>query len=175
MELVDDIGSADIESGTNGKEDSLFYAMLNGKDIVEAVQTSRGEFTLKFPKSNDMVSISRIAALMRGGIPAAQFDANGEYEIQKCAALDVIVTSGPEWFNKIKRKPDFSWGRVMPDAQFADELYAKAVLFRQRVQTKLNGIKELADNQASEKDTGDIHPNVGDGLFSGASSSVEGN
>jgi hypothetical protein len=173
MELVDDIESAGIESAA-GKEDSLFFAMLNGKTITETISTSRGEFTLKFPKGDDMVSISRIAALTRNGIPAACFDANAEYEIQKCAALDVIVTGGPEWFNKLKKKPDFSWGRVMPDANFADEVYAKAVLFRQRVQAKLSGVKENADNQPLEKDAGGVHSDVGDGVFSGVAGSSKG-
>jgi hypothetical protein len=107
---------------------------------------------------------------MRAGIPAANFDAGGDYEIQKCATLDVMVESGPSWFNQAKKKDqNFSWGNV-PDAGFVDEVYAKALSFRQRVQTRLKGIEEAPNGGAAEEIPGGVPENVGDGVFSGVAS-----
>jgi len=174
MELTSEIKSTEADAMANGKENALFYAMLNGQTVTETIQSSRGEFQIKFPKQDDLITISRIAACMRNGIPAVQFDNASEYEIQKVATLDVMVSSGPAWFNKIKKDADFSWGD-MPDANFADEIYAKAVTFRQRVQATLRGVEGSSDNETSGENAGGVPSNVGDGLFSGTSGSAKRN
>jgi len=174
MELTKEIEQERTEAMSEQKQGDLFFAMLKGNTVQETVTTSRGEFIIKFPKQSDIITIARMAAFMRAGISARDFDATGEYEIQKCATLDLIVTSGPAWFNKIKENPDFSW-RDMPDANFTDEVYAKALSFRQDVQAELRGIERDANNGIDEKGSEAIPSNVGSGLFSGTKRTVKRN
>jgi hypothetical protein len=175
MELTDDISNDDAAvTPAKKKKNKLFFAMLNGKTMSETITTSMGEFTVRFPKQKDIISIGRIAAFMRGGLPAAAFDAVSEYEIQKCAALDVMITGGPKWFEKARKKDkNFSW-RDAPDAHFTDEVYAKALQFRQGVQNRLAGNKEAVAENPDGENAGDVPSDVGDGVFSGVASSVEG-
>ena len=174
MKLTEEINHEETEIMSVQKHDDLFFSMLNGNTVEETVTTSRGEFTVKFPKQTDILAIARIAAVMRNGIQANNFDVNGDYEIQKCATLDIIVTSGPAWFNKAKSVPSFSW-RNMPDANFTDEVYAKALSFRQDVQAELRGIERDANNRIDEKGSEAVSSDVGSGLFSGVSGSHKRN
>jgi hypothetical protein len=172
-EFTDEINSEKTETAmTEEKQGDMFFTMLSGKTVKETVSTSRGDFVVKFPKQNDMIAIARLAAFMRTGIPAGNFDASGDYEIQKCATLDVIVDNGPAWFNKAKKAPEFSW-RNMPDAYFVDEVYAKAMSFRQTVQAELRGVKGAADNGNAEETSESVPKNVGGGLFSGITGAVK--
>jgi hypothetical protein len=173
VELADEIDREEAETLPEVKAGDLFFAMLNGKTVRETIATSRGEFVIKFPKQKDIVTIARMAAFMRAGIPAGNFDAAGDYEIQKIAALDVLVESGPAWFDKIKKAPNFSW-RNVPDADFADEVYAKALSFRQEVQERLKGNKKPGPAGPGGEVSGDVPADVGDGLFSGVAGSVAG-
>ena len=161
------------ESPLDSKRDKYFYAMLNGETVTDTIKTSRGEFTAKFPQQKDVISIGRIAAYMRSGIPAANFDAASDYEIQKVATLDVMITSGPPWFeNARKKNKNFSW-RDVPDARFVDEVYAKALQFRQGVQEDIEGDQENASESPAGEDAGGVPPDVGDGVFQGASGSAK--
>lgn len=170
MELTDEINLEGKDKPSEEKKEDIFFSMLSGKTVKETASTSKGDFVFKFPKQKDLIAISRIAAFMRAGIPAANFDAGGEYEIQKCATLDVMVESGPAWFNQAKKKdPNFSWGNV-PDAGFVDEVYAKALSFRQKVQNRLKGIEESPNGGTTEEISGGVPENVGDGVFSGVAS-----
>ena len=171
--IVDEINSEKAEALAEGKAGDLFFAMLNGKTAQETIATSRGDFTVKFPKQKDLVTIARVAAFMRSGIPASSFDAAGEYEINKIAMLDVMVDSGPAWFNKAKESPNFSW-RDVPDASFADEVYAKALAFRQSVQGQLKGAQEAADGKTDREIPAGVPGDVGNGLFSGVASPAGG-
>jgi hypothetical protein len=174
MEITEEINLEEKDRPSEEKKGDIFFSMLNGKTVKETVNTSRGDFIFKFPKQKDLIAISRIAAFMRSGIPAANFDAGGDYEIQKCATLDVMVESGPQWFNQARKKdPNFSWGSV-PDAGFVDEVYAKALSFRQRVQNRLKGIEENSDGGASEDISGGVSENMGDGVFSGVAGKATG-
>ena len=174
MEIIDEIDLEDKEEIAEQGKDDLFFAMLNGKTVSEKVATSRGEFVIKFPKQKDIIAISRLAAFMRGGIPAGNFDPAGDYEIQKCATLDITVENGPAWFNKAKKKDqNFSW-RNVPDAGFVDEVYAKALSFRQEVQNRLRGIKETSNGGTAEEVSGSLPDDVGDGLFSGVARKTSG-
>jgi len=174
MEICEEIKHEKTEAISEQKQGDLFFAMLKGQTVQETVTTSRGEFIIKFPKQSDIIIIARMAAFMRAGISARDFDSAGEYEIQKVATLDLIVTSGPAWFNKAKENPDFSW-RDMPDANFVDEVYAKALSFRQNIQAKLSGIAGDADNRIDKEVSGAVPSNVGDGLFSGVGGAVKRN
>ena len=110
---------------------------------------------------------------MRGGLPASAFDATTEYEIQKCATLDVMISSGPVWFKKLKEKnQNFSW-RDVPDPNFVDEVYAKALRFRQEIQTELTGTKKAFSNRADTEVSVGVSADVADGVFSDVSSSKE--
>lgn len=174
MRLTEEIKQDKTEAVTEEEKNDLFFSMLKGNTVEETVPTSRGDFVIKFPKQADLITIARMAAFMRAGIPAGNFDSTGEYEIQKCATLDVTVSSGPEWFNKAKKNPGFSW-RNMPDANFTDEVYAKALSFRQDVQAKLRGIEGDADNGVDEKGSEAVPSDVGSGVFSGVERSAKRN
>jgi hypothetical protein len=168
MKVIDDIESE--ETLSDEKLDDLFFALLNGKTITDKIETARGEFTVKFPRQKDVLEIDRNSAILRCGIPVTSFDSRAEYEIQKCAVLDVMVVSGPPWYENHKKKAkNFSW-KDAPDAGFTDELFAKALVFREKIQGKLGkGKKKL-----SESDVGkDVSAPLDDGLFSGASCTAE--
>jgi hypothetical protein len=174
MKLTEDINKDVAENPVDEKKSKLFYAMLNGQTVSDTISTSMGDFTVKFPKQKDIIAIGRIAAFMRGGIPATAFDAVSEYEIQKCATLDVMISGGPAWFEKVRQKDkNFSW-RDVPDAHFVNEVYAKALEFRQGVQNQLTGNTEIVAENPDRENAGDIPPDVGDGLFSGVASTSEG-
>jgi hypothetical protein len=163
----------EAEIALDDKRDELFYAMLNGQTVTDTIKTSRGDFIVKFPKQKDIISIGRIAAFMRSGIPATNFDAVSEYEIQKVATLDIMITSGPAWFeNARKKNKGFSW-RDVPDAHFVDEVYAKALQFRQGVQDDITGDQKAAAEKPDGENAADVSADVGDGVFQGASGSAK--
>ena len=174
MELTDDIDNEVEEvAAADEKKNKLFFAMLSGKSITDTITTSRGDFIARFPKQKDIISIGRIAAFLRNGIPAVAFDAVSEYEIQKCATLDVMISSGPQWYEYAKKDKGFSW-RNVPDAHFVDEVYAKALEFRQGIQNQLAGNQEIVPENADKENAVGVSADVGDGVFSGASSSAKG-
>ena len=165
MEIADEIKTK--ETGA-AESDDLFYQMLNGKTISEKIKTSRGEFTVKFPKQKDIERIGLVTAQRRMGIPARSFDTETENEIYKCAVLDVVVESGPAWYENAKNKSDsFSW-RDMPDTDFVNEVYLSAHSFRQKVR---DGLKRPERPPASENDGEGIQAPVDDGVFSGVAGS----
>lgn len=117
MELTEEIKN---EEYSQEKQNDIFYTLLSGKTYKETVETSRGNFVLKFPKHKDVMQIDRRVALMRGGVPAESFDTIANFNLQKVATLDVMVESGPKWYDNLKSKnPNFSWGD-MPDSNFID-------------------------------------------------------
>jgi hypothetical protein len=174
MKLVDDIDNDVIENPADEKESKLFYAMLNGQTVSDTIATSRGDFVVKFPKQRDLITIGLLTATRRGGIPAAQFDAVANYELERCAYMDMTVESGPAWFENAKKKnPDFTWSDI-PDTNFSDEIFAKCLSFRQKVQAFLNGGKQNTDKGTAETVSGGVPPDVGGGVFSGVAGSTEG-
>jgi hypothetical protein len=174
VKLTEEINRDEVETLPDGKKESLFFALLNGQTVTETIKTSRGGFEIKYPKQKDIISIGRVAAYMRSGIPAVNFDAAADYEIQKCASLDVMVSGGPAWFESAKKADkNFSW-RNVPDAHFIDEVYAKALEFRQTIQKQLTGDREPVPEGINGEDAGGLLPDVGDGVFSGVTSSPPG-
>jgi len=149
MKICDEINTEGKEVSWDDNTDEGFLLMLNGKSIMDTVKTSRGDFKVKYPKQKGLIIIGRLAALMRGGIPVSAIDASVEYEIQKCAALDVMVIGGPAWFEDAKKDPNFSWVN-MPDSHFADEVYAKVLSFCTEVQEKLKRVKEYTSTKTAE-------------------------
>ena len=169
MKLSDEIKRNDDELSKD-KQDDIFFTLLSGKTVSEEIETSRGMFTVKFPKEADMLYIDRRVSAMRAGIPAAWFDDNANFRMQKIAFLDVVIESGEDWFNRLKKKNTFTWGD-MPDADFIDEVYVKAWTFRNKVQASFRSHEGDAAGGAS--DGADVSAAVGDGVFSGVAASVE--
>ncbi|MDR1626511.1 MAG: hypothetical protein LBT33_08205 [Spirochaetia bacterium] len=167
MEIIDDVDGNEKgrEAMPEAETDGLFYALLNGKAITETVSTSRGDFTVRFPKQRDVLAINTKAAFLHAGLPVGCYDQAAEYEIQKVATLDVLVTGGPKWYEGCKAKnKDFSW-RDAPDVRFTDELFTKALTFRQEVQERLGQPEEKAGGKNGQQG---VQAPVGDGLFEGA-------
>jgi len=97
MEICYEINLEGKEAFLNDEKiDDLFSLMINGKPVTANIKTSRGDFKAKYPKQNGFITIGRLAALMRGGMPPSAIDASVEYEIQKCATLDIMIIGGPE-------------------------------------------------------------------------------
>lgn len=168
MEITDEIKN---EEYSEEKQNDIFYTLLSGKTYKETVETSRGNFVLKFPKQKDVMQIDRRVALMRGGVPAESFDAIANFNLQKVATLDVMVESGPKWYDNLKSKnPNFSWGD-MPDGNFIDEVYSKAYTFRAEVQRKLGGDEEKTADKVSDGES--VPTDVDNGLFSGVAGKSE--
>lgn len=169
MEITEEIKQAEVFD--DEKQEDIFYALLNGKTVKETIETSRGKFVVKFPKQKDLIAIDRRVAVMRGGVPAANFDDNANFNLQKVAFLDVVVESGEEWFNNLKKKNEnFSWGD-MPDIDFINEVYIKAWSFRTKVQSNFRHDEGETDNGTPDEEG--ISDSVGDGVFSGVAGKVK--
>ena len=168
MEITSEIKKEDPEKTDS---DDLFFQLLNGKTVSETIQSSRGEFIVKFPKQKDIERIGLIVAQRRMGISARSFDLDTENEIYKCAVLDVIVESGPKWYEAAKEKNEnFSW-RDMPDTDFVNEVYLMAHSFRQKVQGKF---KHLERPPMGAIEHEGVQAPVDDGLFQGVASADTG-
>ncbi len=151
--------------------DDLFTKLLTGQDATGEVETSRGTFTVKFPKEKDLLHIGRLMSINRGGLPVASFDMATENRNLICSTLNVVVTGCPEWFEKAKQEhPNFSFEEV-PDDEFLLELYQKAQNFREQVQQSLTPKKGARPvNMASAESVDDP---VGTGIFTGAKGSTD--
>jgi hypothetical protein len=172
MEITNEITERKTDKLPEDKADELFYALLNGKTIGDTIKSSRGDFTVKFPKQKDIERIGILTAQRHCGIPAISFDVDTENSIYKCAVLDVMVESGPVWYeNAKKRDENFSW-RDMPDTDFIDEVYKKARSFRDTVQKQL---KRPEEPLGGETDPKGLQKAVGSDLFSGIASPALGN
>ena len=174
MELVerkeDEEKTKEQELTENQKTD-LFNSIVRGKDAIETIHTSRGDFKIKFPRMKDLETIGRLVAFRLNGLSAQCFDANTYNLIQQIATLDVIVISGPAWFENAKKenKSGLSWGDI-PDQSFIQEVYALAYNFRLEVQ------KHFKQNQDTENSTvatgSNTDSNSEPGLFDGLSGSA---
>ena len=168
MRISDEIRQEAI--GEIDEDRDIFFALISGKTVTEEIETSRGVFTVKFPKQKDLLYIDRRVAAMRAGLPASAFDASSTFSMQKTAFLDAVVESGPDWFNKLRKKsPSFTWEEV-PDVDFIDEVYVKAWEFREKVQAKFRQDKAAGDSGAA--DGAELSPAVDDGLFSGVAATA---
>jgi hypothetical protein len=172
MKITEEIKEQKNDKLPEDKGDELFYAMLNGKTIEDTIKTSRGDFVVKVPKQQDIERIGLLTAQRHCGIPATSFDVNTENSIYKCAVLDVMIESGPVWYENIKKKHDnFSW-REMPDTDYVDEVFVKVRSFRDKVQEQLRRIEKPL---AGETDPKDVQKAVGSNLFSGIAGTDSGN
>jgi hypothetical protein len=168
MKVVNKIDTEkQVNSLTEQERDDLFTKMVMGKDVTEEIETSRGKFTVKFPKAADTVSIGRIMAMRRDYRPVSAFD-NSSEEINTIAStLDVIVVSGPDWFEDARKKnANFSFLEV-PSRVFLAELYGKAYYFRNEVEKRLKEGGEPADKPVPAEEGADDA--VDGGAFGGLS------
>jgi hypothetical protein len=146
MKTVDAIDTARKAEELSGEErDDLFTKMVTGKDVTEEIDTGRGIFTVKYPKPKDMISIGKIAAYRRNYKPAEAFDAASENDNIMTATLDVVVVSGPEWYENAKKTNKFFSFVEVPSRKFLTEFYGKVYSFREQVEKRLDEGEEPAD------------------------------
>jgi hypothetical protein len=169
MKTVDAIDTGKkVEKLTEEEKDDFFTKMVMGKDVTEEIETSRGTFTVKYPKPKDMIAIGKIAAYRRNYKPVEAFDAASENDNIMTATLDVVVVSGPEWYENAKKMNKFFSFVEAPSRKFLTEFYGKVYFFREQVEERLDEGEEPADRRVPAE-TG-AHDSVGGGAFGGLSS-----
>ncbi len=153
---------------TTGQKEDLFNAIVRGKDAIETIHTSRGDFKVKFPRMKDLESIGRLVAYRLNGLSAQSFDQNTYSLIQQIATLDIIVVEGPAWFENAKNEnPNgLSWGD-MPSQAFIQEVYALAYEFRLKMSQTFELDKETKDTGLAANNNTDVPSQSG--LFEGLS------
>jgi len=167
MGVVDRIDSQ-TEKLTEEQKDDLFTQLIMGKDYTEEVETSRGKFVVKFPRAADDLTIGKIAAARRNFRPPEAFDDEAEMTNIMASTLDVVVVSGPKWFEDAKKlNKNFTFLEV-PSRLFIAELYGKAYSFRGKIEKGFSEEGEPA-NRGVPSETGD-NGAVGGGAFEGLSS-----
>jgi hypothetical protein len=166
MKVVDRIDNSEqVEKLTEKQRDDFFTKMVMGKDVTEEVETSKGIFTVKYPKAKDFLAIGRIMSLRRNYKPVESFDATTEMINTMASTLDVIVVSGPGWYEDAKKiNSNFSFLEA-PGRGFISELYGKAYSFREKVEQRLNQAEGSADKRIPSQ-TDDDDP-VDGGAFGG--------
>jgi len=155
MEVVNRVETQErVEKLTEEQKDDLFTKLITGKDVIETVNTKRGKFKIKYPRPTDLVTIGKLAAQRRNFKPAEAFDAETDMIIFMSSTLDVVVLSGPLWFEEAKTKnKNFSFMEV-PNLAFISELYGEAYSFRAQVELLINPPEGSADKPISPE-TGD--------------------
>jgi hypothetical protein len=170
MGIVDRIDSQQVEKLMEEQKDDLFTQLIMGKDYVEEIETSRGNFTVKFARAADDLAIGKIAAVRRNFRPVEGFDDGAEMTNIMASTLDVVVVSGPKWFEDAKKlNKNFTFLEV-PSRTFIAELYGKAYSFRDKIEKSLNEEGEPA-NQGVPSEPGG-NGAMGDGAFEGLSSEL---
>lgn len=165
MEVVNEIKKSDeLEVFTKEEQDDLFMQLVRGKDVTEKVETSRGEFIVKYPKQKDMISIGRLTAYKHRNLNVNCFDEDTEAMIKITSYLEVCVVDGPAWYkNARNEKSDWSWEDI-PDSEFITDLFVKAQTFRQKVASTFTKNAESKTDRVST-DTSDTDT-LDNGLFS---------
>jgi hypothetical protein len=169
MKTVDAIDTEKtVEKLTEEERDDYFTRMVMGKDVIEEIGTSRGVFTIKYPKPKDIIAIGKIAAYRRNYKPVEAFDAASENDNIMTATLDVVVVSGPEWFENAKKTNKFFSFVEVPSRKFLTEFYGKVYSFREQVEKCLDE-GETPAGERVPAETG-AHDDVDGGAFRGLSS-----
>ncbi len=169
MEVVDKIERQEhVGKLTEEQRDDFFANLVMGKDVTEEIETSKGKFTVKYPKPKDYLLIGQLMSLRRQYKPAEAFGGESSFINTMVSTLDAVVVSGPEWFEKAKKaSKDFSFEEV-PSRAFLAELYGKAHQFREKVESRLDETEESADRGVPAKASDDDA--VDGGAFGGLSS-----
>jgi len=168
MEVVDRVETQErVEKLTEEQKDDLFTKLILGKDVTETVETSKGKFVIKYPKTADLLAIGKIAAYRRNYRPPECFDAETEMINIMTSTLDLVVVSGPKWFEDAKTvNKNFSFLEV-PSRAFLSELYGKAYSFREEVELRLDP-PQRSDNKPISAENGNDDA-VDGGAFEGLS------
>jgi hypothetical protein len=164
MKSVDRIETKDpVEKLSEEKKDDYFTDMIMGKDVTDEVETSRGKFEIKYPRAGDIVRIGNLTAFRRDYKPIGSFDAETEMVNVMASTLDVVVVSGPPWFEDAKKMNQrFSFLEV-PSKEFLAELYSKAYSFRSKVEQCFNMGKRQTNKRVPAKKGND--DNMDGGAF----------
>lgn len=164
FQITDEVQEEKKELSDEQSKD-IFYAIVMGKQITKVIHTSRGDFTVKFPKEKDRAAIELLEASRRGGFAVETFTPTANSRLNEIATLDVVVIDYPTWFKAAKeRNKKFSWGDV-PDTEFVDSIFVEAWTFFQAVQSRFTDSKESESTKSAESE--DVSETVGGGLFSG--------
>lgn len=150
VDRVDTQGQA--EKLTEDQRDDLFTQLLMGKDYTEEVETSRGRFTIKYPRAADDQAIGRIEASRRNYKPIDSFDRDSTMMNTVVSTLDVLVVAGPKWFTNAKKLNENFTFLEVPSRAFLLELYGKALSFREEVERSLTETGKPADREVPAKD-----------------------
>ena len=139
MKTVDRIKTENpVEKLTEEKKDDLFTSLIKGEDATDEVETSQGKFTVKYPRASDLITIGNLTAARRNYKPIESFDADTEMVNVMVSTLDVVVVSGPPWYEEARKlNPNFSFMEV-PSKVFLAELYSKAYSFRGEVEQQFD-------------------------------------
>lgn len=154
------------ETLNNVQTDNLFTNLVLGKDVTEKIETSRGEFEIKYPRMRDLETIGRRVAIALNGLPTVCFDINTFNLIQDIATLDTLVLHGPAWFENAKKENNFTWADC-PLQSFIQEVAVKVAEFRNKVQELLEPSKGESRRSEDTAKSGD--DDASDDLFSGMS------
>lgn len=156
------------EELTETEKESLFNNIIRGKDVTEKIETSRGIFEVKFPRMSDLEAIGRILAHKMHGYSVESMDRGIYMLMSQIATLDVLVVSGPGWYENAKKEGFFTWGNI-PTESFVQEVYAKAYEFRVKVQDILEGNSNEGNKGVATSNDNDVSNKPG--LFDGLSDS----
>jgi hypothetical protein len=163
FEIVD--RPPEAEDDKQVREQDILQALLSGKAVQKTLETSRGDFTARFPDGNGRLRIDQLRALRRRGIPAESFDDAANANNNIWSTLDVVIVDGPEWYKKAKKNiPSWSW-EDGPDEELTVELYNLVRSFRLDVAEKIKQSR-LGRPVETVEYPPDTAP-VGDGAFSG--------
>ena len=164
FQIIDEVQEEKKDFSDEQSKD-IFYAIVMGKQITKVIHTSRGDFTVKFPKEKDRAAIELLEASRRGGFAVESFSPAANSRLNEIATLDVVVIDYPTWFKAAKeRNKKFRWGD-MPDTEFVDSIFVEAWTFFQAVQSKFTEGKE--PESAKPVEPKGVSETVGGGLFSG--------
>jgi hypothetical protein len=152
---------------TNEEREDLFTKLVMGHDVTTEIVTSRGTFTIKYPKTKDSLAIGRLMSFRRNNYPIESFDTAIENINIIVSTLDIVVVSGPAWFERAKKSAsNWDWTMV-PDTKFLRELYEKVSTFRLEVESGFSKTTTGGDTPVST--TKNTDETVDSGIFGGLS------
>lgn len=156
-----------LDELSGSQKNDLFGNIIRGKDVTETIETSRGNFKIKFPRAKDLEAIGRILAYRLNGLSVQSMDPAVYNLMQQIASLDVVVLEGPAWYENAKKDGYFStWGDI-PIQSFIQEVYDKMYTFRDKVQKQLEKGKDKTNTGMDATGSNDVSD--GAGLFEGMS------
>jgi hypothetical protein len=134
IKVVEKIEPNPIEELNQEEREDYFTKLVLGKDVTTDVETERGTFTIKYPTPDDELIIGRWMAWYRNYNPIDSFDVPTNNLIVITATLDVLVVSGPAWYERAKQSvKNFRWNKI-PDQKLARELYQAIQTFRTTIE-----------------------------------------